>query len=191
MRALNVPRGPTANARRTKLRVSEFSNFRTRRITSINIGIGAENSAVRYRTGSQIHGSLFGGCFLVERNSDGSLKNEVRCVPCADGLRPSNDRSACVPCRYHPVLASATPGGGPGGGSGGGGKCDCDLSAGGICLPANLEIPPDRYTPSARDEVVLFPELGEVRSAFFKEHVKVGAYMCNVSGRTASETSEI
>ena len=31
-------------------------------------------------------------------------------------------------------------------------------------------------------EVVRFPELGlDVRSAFFKEHVKVGAYMCNVS----------
>ena len=99
---------------------------------------------------------------------------------CADGLRPSNDGSACVPCRDHPVLAPVTPGGGLGE-SGGGDVCDCAVYAGGICLPANLGIPPERYTPSASDEIVLFPELGEVRSAFFKEHVKVGAYMCNVS----------
>ena len=110
---------------------------------------------------------------LVERNTDGSLKDEVLCVACADGLKPSNDRSICVPCRDHPILAPATPGGGA--------QCECDASAGGICLPANLEIPPERYTPSDRDEIVQFPELGEVRSAFFKEHVKVGAYMCNVS----------
>ena len=93
-------------------------------------------------------------------------------MACAAGLRPSMDRSACVPCRDHPVLASGEDA-----------KCECDAYAGGICLPANLGIPPERYTPSASDEIVLFPELGEVRSAFFKEHVKVGAYMCNVSER--------
>ena len=121
-------------------------------------------------------------CISVERNSDGSLKDEVQCVACAGGFRPSPDGSACVPCRDQPVLAPATPG--EGGSSGA--KCECDAYAGGVCLPANLEIPPERYTPSASDEIARFPELGEVRSAFFKEHVKVGAYMCNVQPEICS-----
>ena len=59
--------------------------------------------------------------------------------------------------------------------------CNCTLVSG-VCLPPNLEVPPNRYVPSSRDEVVKFPGLGlEVRSDFFKEHVKLAVYMCNVS----------
>ena len=64
-------------------------------------------------------------------------------MPCAGGLRPSGDRSACVPCRDPPVLAA---------GSAAPARCDCDL-AGGVCLPANLGVPPERYAPSSADEV--------------------------------------
>ena len=56
-------------------------------------------------------------CISVERNSDGSLKDEVECVACAGGFRPSPDGSACVPCRDQPVLAPATPGEGGSGGA--------------------------------------------------------------------------
>ena len=36
------------------------------------------------------------------------------------------------------------------------------------------------YTPSSNDELVKYGS-AEVRSAFFKEHVRVAAYMCYVS----------
>ena len=56
-------------------------------------------------------------------------------------------------------------------------SCNCTQS-GGVCLPSNLGIG-DRFTPSSNDEIVKFTT-DEVHSAFFKEHVKVAAYMCYV-----------
>eukprot|EP00094_Tigriopus_californicus_P012053 TCALIF_11646-PA protein Name:"Similar to Tmem67 Meckelin (Rattus norvegicus)" AED:0.11 eAED:0.11 QI:708/0.75/0.55/1/1/1/9/0/735 len=87
----------------------------------------------------------------------------IQCMPCRGLSQPSPDRSQCMPCQPIPLL--------PGNEA----SCNCSL-VGGICLPENLGIA-ERYSPSSKDEIVNFAD-EEFHSAFFKEHVKVAAYMC-------------
>ena len=46
-------------------------------------------------------------CPIVEREDDGRLLSEGKCVSCQNGTQPSADKSQCLPCKQLPML---TPG---------------------------------------------------------------------------------
>ena len=60
------------------------------------------------------------------------------------------------------------------------GNCNCSLS-GGVCLPATAS-----SAGNDKGHVVAFAT-GEVRSAFFQEHVEMAKYMCEVFFTTVSK----
>ena len=102
---------------------------------------------------------------------------EIQCLPCGAGSHPSQDGSRCEPCETFPILTPDPEGTADESLIPVVDSCNCTQS-GGVCLPSNLGIG-DRFTPSSSDEIVKFTT-DEVHSAFFKEHVKVAAYMCYV-----------
>ena len=79
----------------------------------------------------------------VERDENGVLLLQIRCVTCTSGTQPSDDQSICLPCNYFPLLKGKSSDKGPNRIPDENMKAchrntNCATIQGGVCIPLNL-----------------------------------------------------